>query len=99
MTKTHTKDKLAAALRDAGLVQLVHRASIGYYDDFLSPLASPQLQLLADLADLATPQAAALAKRVMNGDFDATLEESQAWADSTEGEATFSRLLREGKGV
>ena len=88
----HTKDKLAAALTKAGLTDMATKAAEGYYDDFLSPLAMPMSALMAELAAAGTEPALALRKRVMNGDFDATEEESEAWADSPAGQATMNRL-------
>jgi hypothetical protein len=34
-----------------------------------------------------------LRQRVINGDFDASSEESEAWAESEEGQDTFRRLI------
>ena len=41
----HTKDILAAALRDAGLPLMAARAAEGYYHDYLSPLPMPEKKL------------------------------------------------------
>lgn len=90
----HTKDRLARELVTAGLPEMAAKAATGYYDDFLSPLATPCLQLAADLARVATPQAMALRARHMNGEFDATKEESDAWAASPEGRDTLGLLKR-----
>lgn len=97
----HTKDMLAAALREAGLGEMAERAATGYYHDFLSPLALPELQLMDDLAVAAakhpasmTDKILALRNRVMNGDFDASKEESDDWAASPEGRATFAKLVK-----
>jgi hypothetical protein len=68
----HTKDILAAELRKAGLDDMADKAAMGYYHDFLSPLATPSLQLAADLTAVSTPAALALRDRHMNGEFDAT---------------------------
>lgn len=86
----HTKDKLAQALRDAGLDEIAARAAAGHYDDYLSPLDTPELALMAELRASGTPDAMALRQRVMDGDFDATSEEADAWAASPEGQATFA---------
>lgn len=98
----HTKDQLAAALEAVGLRQMARVAAEGYYHDFLSPLALPEIQLVQDLADAyklveePTRKQAIwdLRQRVMNGDFDASREESEAWAKSPEGQEAFSRLAR-----
>lgn len=75
----HTKDKLAAELNKAGLGKMALLAAQGYYHDFLSPLATPCLQLAADLAAAGTPEALALRARHLNGEFDASKEEGDEW--------------------
>jgi hypothetical protein len=90
----HSKDFLAQELRGAGLNTMADLAATGYYHDFLSPLALPEITLAHDLAQANTPQALALRRRVINGEFDATKEESDEWAKSPEGQATFARLKR-----
>jgi hypothetical protein len=85
----HTKDILAAELRKAGLFKMADAAATGFYHDFLSPLPLPQIQLADDLRQAATPEALALLERVMDGEFDATKEESAAWAASAEGRKMF----------
>jgi hypothetical protein len=93
---THTKDLLADALLAADLGEMAAKAREGYYHDFLSPLITPMLQLAHDLAIASTPAAAALRKRVINGDFDTTSDEAEAWADSEEGRNALGKLT-EGK--
>ena len=83
---------------------MIARAERGYYHDYLSPLALPELALAEELAAMArhpsrhgTPaRDAILAIRagVLNGDFDASKAESEAWAASAEGQAAFKSLLR-----
>lgn len=75
----HTKDILAAELLKAGLGDMSIRAANGYYHDFLSPLATPCMQLAADLAAVGTPAALALRERHLNGEFDASKEEGEKW--------------------
>jgi len=75
----HTKDVLAAELHKAGLHDMAMRAGQGYYHDFMSPLATPCLQLAADLAEVGTPAALALRERHLNGEFDASREEGDEW--------------------
>lgn len=89
---THTKDILAAELEKAGLPEMAAKAATGYYHDFLSPLETPCLQLAADLAKAGTPKALALRARHMNGEFDASLEESDEWAASPDGQAAMRML-------
>lgn len=93
MPVIHTKDMLAAALRAADLPAMADQAATGFYHDFLSPLDIPEMQLLHDLAKVGTPAAIALRNRVMDGEFDASKEESDAWAASPEGQATFRKLM------
>jgi hypothetical protein len=77
----HTKDILAAELIKAGLPDMAAKATTGYYHDFLSPLDFPCLQLAADLQAIGTPAAMALRARHLRGEFDASLEESDEWAE------------------
>ncbi len=74
-----TKDKLAAALREIGLDEMAAKAAQGYYDDYESPLATPCLQLLADLSKSHKRDARELAKRVKDGEFDSTADEGDIW--------------------
>jgi hypothetical protein len=80
---------------------LIRRVIDGHYHDFLSPLDFPEIQLVADLRALARhpatprdsrPLIRQVAQRVIDGDFDASAEESAAWAESPEGRETFRRL-------
>jgi hypothetical protein len=90
----HTKDFLALELRKAGLHAMADKAATGYYHDFESPLDFPEMQLDADLTLAGTPEALALRARHHNGEFDASTEESEAWADSPEGQEAFGRIAR-----
>ena len=90
----HTKDILAGELSKAGLTHMADMAREGYYHDFLSPLATPCVQLAADLAGVGTAEAMALRTRAVQGEFDATKEEGDTWAGSQEGLETLSMLNR-----
>ena len=90
----HTKDFLARELRAANLHDMADKAAEGFYHDYLSPLATPDLQLEADLRAAGTPAAEALRQRHLNGEFDASDEESDEWAKSPEGQETFAELMR-----
>jgi len=98
----HTKDKLAEALRAVQLDDMADKAAEGYYHDFLSPLDFPEVQLVNDLAaatkrlPLQAPAIMRLRQDVINGKYDASKEESDAWAKSPEGQAAFA-LLRNPK--
>ena len=99
----HTAAKLARALRQIPGVpgDMIRRAADGYYHDFLSPLATPEVQLVADLRDLASRPATPrnsrsllreMAQRVIDGEFDASRAESDAWARSPEGREALAGL-------
>jgi len=100
----HTKDFLAQELRAAGLDAMAHRAGTGYYHDFLSRIATPELQLLADLqgemkrrADAGSGDTVVVSKlisRHLHGEFDATKEEGDDWAKSEDGQEAFRELIR-----
>jgi hypothetical protein len=79
-----TTEKLAIAMTEAGCPEsMIARARAGHYDDFKSSLVMPIRQLIVDLQALGK---ADLARRAIDGEFDATPEESEAWWKS-EGEA------------
>lgn len=102
MTDEPTTEKLARAIAEAAAKphhrtepgpsteQMIALARDGYYDDYKSPVAMNMMALVtharaAGLMDIAG--------RAISGDFDATKEESDAWAASAEGQATFRQLL------
>jgi hypothetical protein len=86
-----TTEKLATALEEERAPKsMVARAREGYYHDFLSPLAMPIHQLVGDARRYDLTR---IAKRAMQGDFDATKEESDEWAASEEGRQTIRDLL------
>jgi len=95
----HTKDKLAQALKAIQLDDMADKAAIGYYHDFLSPLDFPEIQLVNDLAEAAKRLPLhyrgimALRQRVIDGEFDASTEESEEWARSPEGQAAMASLV------
>ena len=97
-----TYEKLAAALREVGLEEMAKKADTGYYHDFLSPIAFPEMALAADLAALrgkevmGSPrwhQINALRNRHLNGDFDADLAESEEWMSGPDGQEAMRELL------
>jgi hypothetical protein len=101
--REHTTTKLARALEAIPGVPpaIIQRARDGYYHDFLSPLATPEIQLVADLRELASapatprnsrPLLRALATAVIDGQYDASKEESDEWARSPEGQETMAAL-------
>lgn len=92
--KMHTKDRLGDALQEIGLSDMAVKARAGAYDDFLSDSATPIVDLVNDLAKVGTVEALALRKRAIDGEFDATAEESEAWANSPDGQQAFSNLIK-----
>jgi hypothetical protein len=80
MTSEPTTERLATALEAAGAPPgMVDRARAGYYDDFKSELATPCIQLVADLRAAGLDE---LAARAIDGEFDGTPEESAAWFEA-----------------
>jgi len=80
---------------------MIAKARDGHYHDFLSPLATPGMQLVADLRDLASrpatprnsrPLLRALAQDVIDGKHDATKAESDEWMRSAEGQEVMEAL-------
>jgi hypothetical protein len=99
----HTTAKLARALEAIPGVppDMIERARNGHYHDYMSPLDFPETQLVADLRELAArpgtprnsrPMLRDLAKAVINGEHDASREESEAWARSAEGQETMAAV-------
>lgn len=89
-----TRDKLAAELRKIGLEEMAVEAEAGRYDDWLSQSATPITDLVNALRRVGTKEALDLAMRARDGAFDGTMEESDAWAKSEEGQAAFDALAR-----
>jgi hypothetical protein len=82
---------------------MIERARTGYYHDYLSPLATPEIQLVKDLRELAArpatprisrPLLRALAQAVIDGEHDSSPEEGDEWARSPEGQETMGLLTR-----
>lgn len=94
----HTKDKLAAELNKIGLMDMAIKAANGYYHDFLSPLATPCIQLAADLAAAGSPEAMALRARHLDGEFDASKEEGDEWYEREGKHALMSDVLDRKRG-
>ena len=89
-TRTST-EKLVAALTEAGAsAAMIERAKANYYHDFKSQLATPCMQLVADLF---AEGLVALRYRALDGEFDATRAEAEKWAASEDGRATMMKLL------
>ncbi len=92
MTTEPTTEKLAKALEENNAPQdMIDKARAGFYDDYKSPLAFPEMQLRADALALGLN---AIAEGVVNGEWDATKEEADEWARSPDGQATFAELIK-----
>jgi hypothetical protein len=94
-------EKLAALLMEAGLHEMSLAAREYRYHDFRSPLAMPSMALLDELQpEIRRAQGERLRQLLeiramhMNGDFDATKEESDEWAAGPEGQDAFNKLSR-----
>ena len=99
-----TSQHLADTLRAAGLEALAKRAEADEFHDFLSNHALPELTLDGELVailrnakELRQRMAAQnIRERLHDGEFDASLAESDDWAESPEGRAAY-RMLTERK--
>jgi hypothetical protein len=86
-----TTERLARALEAAGAPQvMINRARGSFYDDFKSDLATPIVQLVQDVRKAGLE---GIAKRAIDGEFDATKEESDAWAESPEGQELMQQFM------
>jgi hypothetical protein len=89
-----TTERLARALIEAHApAAMVDRARVGYYDDFLSELPLPIMQLVIEATDAGL---VGIANRARRGEFDAPKWESDEWAASPDGQATFQMFLEPG---
>jgi hypothetical protein len=82
--------KLVSALILRGAPPLmIEHAKKGMFDDYKSPYAAPCIMLVeacraAGMSDMA--------KRAMNGEFDGTKADAEAWAASPEGRETMGQF-------
>lgn len=73
-----TKERLADALKACGAPeQMITRALRGGYDDFESESPTPLIDLVTDCRRAGLEM---LANQALNGDFDGSREEAEAWA-------------------
>lgn len=95
----HSSEKLRLALEEIGLTEMAKKARDHYYNDYFSPLDLPIMQLVTDLAKemkLHPDNAEAILRvqnMAINGMFDATKEEADAWFNSKEGKAAFGKFF------
>lgn len=94
---------LADTLRAAGFEALAGRAERDEFHDFLSEVDFPEMALDAELVTLIesgdeSQRTAArhIRRRHHDGEFDASKQESDDWADSPDGREAF-RLLAKGE--
>ena len=101
MTAPSSK-KLALAFDTAGFEDLARRAELDEFHDFKSPHDLPSMVLDTELMNIILSpsysqvwkdKAKAIRSRHHNGEFDATLKESDEWAGSAEGERVFRSLV------
>lgn len=72
-----TKERLAKELTDAHAPEwLIRNAQNGMYDDFESSEVNPIMTLVQDCRCAGLEP---IAQRAMNGEFDASNEEAEAW--------------------
>jgi len=72
-----TKERLAQKLHSLGLLELERRARQGEFSDFEGPHATPKVVLVQELTGITN--AAELRQQVMDGEYDDTKEEAEAW--------------------
>lgn len=97
-----TRDKLAAELRKIAAIAspdnakkyelFAARAETGEFDDYADTYVCPITQLYQELSSAGFTK---FAGRVANGEFDATLEESDEWARSPSGQEAAKHLSPE----
>jgi hypothetical protein len=96
-----TSENLATILEAVGLVEMAALARADQFHDYKSELEFPEMELdrmLAEAADAASdPILRSLIVGIRNrhwaGDFDASSEESDAWAASEAGQETFRQFF------
>lgn len=89
-----SREKLAQAMAACAVIDAgqIGAARAGRYDDFMSDHPFPEMLLLAELRQYGDA-VAELVAAVKDGEFDATAEEGQAWAESADGRAAFAELF------
>ena len=75
-----TKEKLAKALTEVSAPDwMIKNAQNGQYDDFESQAVNPIMTLVSDCRKTELEELDEIAQRAIDGEFDATKEESDAW--------------------
>lgn len=75
------------------MVEILEKAKQDYYHDYVGEAELPQIELVNDLK--AASASRRIIKRVVDGDFDGTKEESEEWANSPEGRSVFGEFYRD----
>ena len=70
-------EALAKAMQDPELMPMIRRAREGYYDDYETTIATPQMALANDFRSLGYE---GMMHKAMDGRWDSTKEEGAAWA-------------------
>lgn len=87
-----SKQKLAAALEEAGAPRtMIEEARSGRYSDYDSESATPCTDLVRDAKRFGLRD---IERRAKKGEFDATQEESDAWARRMAGDPEVGPILR-----
>ena len=86
-----TKEKLAQVLHARGLFDMERAARAGRFDDFESESATPIVDLVTALRATGHED---LANRAIEGEWDSTAVESEAWVASPEGRSIFAGLVK-----
>jgi hypothetical protein len=92
-----TSEQLALTLEAHGFTDLARRARNDEFHDYLSNEPLPALDLVRELLSIGTRAALEIRMRVINGEFDASREESDEWAASPEGQEALGALINGGK--
>jgi hypothetical protein len=91
----NSTEKLVRALQASGAsARLLARARADEFNDYRSPHVFPQHELLAAAREEGLE---GICQSVIDGEFDATVEESDMWAASPEGQEAFRELFGGGR--
>ena len=99
-----SSEKLAGALEGIpGMPEwMTGRARSGYYGDYTTELAFPQMALISDLTAIKQAEGTPVTSRklinavirdVRSGEYDGTKEEAEEWGASPEGQQVMRELL------
>lgn len=97
-----TSENLAQVLHSVGLFDLEKKARADRYHDYLSDDTFCSMTLESDLRaardrtkdPILKQMIEAIRQRHLDGEFDASKQESDDWAESEDGQDTFRRLFR-----